>query len=198
MRSCPHSVAQVAASDEADFVNACTGAQDALTFFLDLGIQPTIPIALEVVPKLPKEAGSTAAGAYFEKQGRIRMLSYAELRKAETWFNLPIDRELYRSLAAHEVAHAMTGCSFGIQHPTIQAKEYLAYVAMFSTMKPAFRERVLKKIPGAGFENEDKITTIFYLFDPMRFGAEAYRHYRREGNGKVFLRAVLSGEVLAE
>jgi hypothetical protein len=49
-----------------------------------------------------------------------------------------------------------------------------------------------------GFADESKIATIVFLFDPLRFGVEAYRHYLRPENGPTFLRAILSGTVLAD
>jgi hypothetical protein len=104
---------------------------------------------------------------------------------------------MYRSLAAHEVAHALAACNFAVREPTIQAKEYVAYVAMFATMDPVVRARVLRAIPGQGFQSESRINEIAYLFDPMRFGAECYRHYLGAGNGVKFLRAVLTGKALA-
>lgn len=126
------------------------------------------------------------------------MLPYTEFRKQKTWFSVPIDRDLYRSFAAHETAHAVVASCFAIPRPTIQAKEYVAYVAMFATMSASLRARVLRAFPGNGFASEDQITAIFYMFDPMRFGAESYRHYMKSENGATFLQSVLAGKVLAE
>ena len=39
------------------------------------------------------------------------------------------------------------------------------YVTMFSTMDPALRARALRAMPGTGFDNEDRITAVFYMFD---------------------------------
>jgi hypothetical protein len=69
---------------------------------------------------------------------------------------------------------------------------------MFATMSESHRRRILAASPGEGFPDESKITTIVYLFDPLRFGVEAYRHYLRSENGPGFLRKILSGTVLAD
>ena len=178
-------------------MDACSGAAGALAFFASLGFSTDDPIVVEIVSKLPKNLGPTAVGCYLEQADRVLILPYSEFAKHQTWFHVAIDRNLYRILAAHEVAHALADCHFAIPNPSIQAKEYIAYVATFCAMNPETRRRVLRATPGTGFDSEMKINTVLYLFDPMRFGAEAYRHYRKAGNGPDFLRAVLAGESLA-
>lgn len=37
-----------------------------------------------------------------------------------------------------------------------------------------------------------------YMLDPVRFGAQAYRHYLKPGNGREFLHAILAGKALVE
>jgi hypothetical protein len=64
-------------------------------------------------------------------------------------------------------------CAFAIANPTIQAKEYLAYVAMLSTMPAALRARVLKAYQDAAFADDDRITGLYDMFDPMAFGVAA-------------------------
>lgn len=195
---CPDSDVRVIAADAKDFHNACNGAKDATAFFAALGLQPTESLVLEVTPEMPTECGPTAVGCYLEQRKRVFMLPYAEFRKRKTWFNLPICRGLYRSIAAHETGHAVATSNFVITRPTIQAIEYVAYVPMFATMKTSLRERVLRALPGKGFASEDKITAIFYMFDPMLFGAESYRHYMKPENGPAFLQSVLAGRELTE
>jgi len=60
------------------------------------------------------------------------------------------------------------------------------------------RGRALEAFPGNGFDSEQQITTTLYLLAPQWFGAEAYRHYLKPGNGQAFLRKILAGEALGE
>jgi hypothetical protein len=188
----------VLAADATDFSDACSGARNAVSFFADLGLPPTEPLVLEIVSEMPEDAGPTAVGCYLKRRGRVLMLPYREFRQRTTWFNLPISRDVYRSVAAHETAHALAACNFSVPTPTLQAHEYVAYVVMFATMTPALRERILKALPGDGFETEAQINAIVYMFDPMQFGVEAYRHYLRPENGRTFLFAVLAGKALTD
>lgn len=189
---------RVIVSSDRDAVDVCEGARRALSFFAghDLGLHD--PVTLEVVDKLPPSAPPAAAGVFLAGERHIYMLSFKAFRQFRTWFKIPIDRDIYQSLAAHEVAHAVTDANFRIAKPGIHAKEYLAYVALFATMTPSLRGRILRAIPGQGFEDEDRISFIVYMFDPMFFGAQSYRHYLRPENGGVFLRAVLAGTALRD
>lgn len=185
-------------SNGRDAADVCAGARRALAFFAGHGLWLREPVTLEVVAQLPPSMPPSAAGVYLAGQRRIHVLSFSAFRKFGTWFKLPIDRDIYQSLAAHEVAHAITEANFQIGRPSIHAREYLAYVALFATMTPALRERILRAIPGKGFEDEERISFIIYMFDPMFFGAQSYRHYLRPGNGGAFLRAVLAGAALRD
>lgn len=147
---------------------------------------------------LPPEASPSAAGCYLHAENRAVVLAYSAFTKYGTWFDVAIDRSLYRSLVAHEVAHSIAAANFSMPSAAIQAHEYLAYVTMFATMAPAQRERVLAQYPLAGFEDDEKMSAMIYLFDPMRFGVRAYRHFLERTNGREYLHSVLAGNALTE
>lgn len=193
---CPHSDVRVFAADARDFRDGCAGARSALTFLAPQKTSQTDTLVIHVRANLLTTAGPTAQGAFFKQCNCSMFVTYASFRKQKTWFKVPVNRDLYRSLATHEAAHAVAARMFQIPSPTIQAKEYVAYVTMFATMDPLLRERTLRALPGSGFESEDRINLIAYMFDPMRFGAEAYRHYMKPGNGDAFLQFVLQGKAL--
>jgi hypothetical protein len=184
--------------DRVDAKVACEGARDAIGFLAAQGFDVVDDFAMELVSGLPSVAGASAAGCYLESERRILILTFPEFKKSKTWFNLPIDASLYRSLVSHEVAHAIASCNFKVAVPSIQAKEYIAYVTMLATMAPAQRERVLSQFPGEGFEGDWQMSTTVYLLDPMRFGVQAYRHFLKPGNGRDYLHAILAGKVMIE
>jgi hypothetical protein len=170
----------------------------ALAFFSSHGVPAPEPLTIKLTQRLPTEAGDTAAGCYLESKRTVYVVPYATFQTNKTWFGVKIDRAMYRALASHEAAHAVAACRFLIPHPTIQAKEYLAYVAMFSTMPPALRARALKGVPAETFSSFDRFTPMLYMFDPMRFGAGAYRHFSAEANPASVIRTVLSGQALTD
>lgn len=196
--ACPGDAALVEGATADDLRDVCAGATAAHRFFAAHAAQATAPVFFVVTTRLPPEAGATAAGCYMEQKRRVYVVPYAAFRRYKTWFGVPITRQVYRSLAAHEMAHALAACSFQIPHPTIQAKEYLAYVTMFSVMPPALRQQVLQSMRTEGFGTLDRFTPLLYMFDPMRFGAEAYRHFSGVAQPQAVFDDVLTGRALTD
>lgn len=174
----------------------CDAAYSVVGFFDRSGLQLTDPLVVEIVQDLPAGLGENAVGCYQEDENKVSVVVFSAFEERGTWFGLPTTRSTYRSLVAHEVAHAVAACNFAIPDPTIHAHEYIAYVAMLATMDPATRARVLALRPGLVFEDESEINELTYWFDPLRFGIEAYRHYLQRGYGDTFMLKVLSGDAL--
>jgi hypothetical protein len=194
LHRCSNSFISVEADKGANYHGICSSAEDALAFFRRLNLQPFRPLVVEVVSSLPGTVSRTAIGCYLEENERILVLTYAAVQERENWFGVAVDWSMYRSLVTHEVAHAVASCNFAITNPTIQAKEYVAYVAMFAMMNPKLREKIMARNPSVSFDSEQEMNALVYMFDPMRFGVGAYRHYLMEGN--AFLLKVLSGDAL--
>lgn len=196
--TCATSQVRVLGASPADLQDVCAGAAAARGFMRSKGLSTDAVLTIEVTRQLPDVVASTAAGCFLPDRNRAYVLSYAQFKKQRTWFGMPIQRELYRSLATHEAAHALAACHFAVKNPSIQATEYIAYVTMFSTMPPAWRARALRSVPGTGFSHADRITAIAYLFDPVRFGAEAYRHFTKVPDPEAFLKRIVAGELLVD
>ena len=196
--TCPGGAATVLGASPADLSDVCSGVASSLGFLASHGVTPTEPVALEVTTRIPQEAGPSAAGCYIEKRRKVYLVPYNLFRKNKSWFKVPIDRRLYRALAAHEAAHAVGACNFKVPNPTIQATEYLAYVTMFSVMPTDLRTLALRNTRTQGFESLDRFTPLLYGFDPMRFGAEAYRHFSGVPDQTALIRDLLAGKVLRD
>lgn len=96
------------------------------------------------------------------------------------------------------VAHAIVGCHLGERRLSLAAHKYLAYVTMFATLPAALRDPALAAMPGTGFDHPLQINTMVYAFDPQRFGADAFRHWRSQRDGAAFLRRVIAGEAIVD
>lgn len=188
----------VLAAKASDRALICAGARDAVGFMKDQGLDVGVDVVVEVVTRLPDELSDSVVGCYVPSRKRVFMLPYAEFARHTDWFGLPIEPALYRSLASHEVAHAVSGCNFSVAKPSLAAWEYVAYVVMLSVMAPDLRDRLLAQIPGGGFESNEQIHSVIYELDPTLFAVKSYRHFLRPGNGREYLRAILSGKALVE
>jgi hypothetical protein len=174
---------------------ACDGAKRATAFLGAQGLDVSSEIRIELVNQLANEG---AAGHLLAPGKKALVLSYPDFQNFGDWLRMPINTEIYRALVAHEVAHVVAANNFQIPKPTVQAHEYIAYVTTFATMDAVQRKRVLEKFPGDGFETELQMNTAIYLCDPMRFGAEAYRHFVKKGKDTDYFRLILSGYVMIE
>lgn len=197
-RACPSGAVTVAGADQRDFEDVCHGAAAAIAFFSAHGAATTEVISIEVNPRIPADAGPSAAGCYIEHKRKAYLLPYAAFKKNKTWFGVAISRSTYRALATHEAAHAIAACLFRVSHPTIQAKEYLAYVAMWSGMEPVLRNKALRTMHTVGLNSLDRFTPLLYMFDPMRFGAEAYLHFTTAPEQTALIHTILSGTALTD
>ena len=193
---CENSSISIKSDKPVDHNNICNSAEDALAFFDRLDIELSHPLVIKTVRKLPRWMSETSAGGYLKEEQNIYMLDFPAFKEKEVWFVVPINRLMYSSLVAHEVAHAVSSHNFSISEPTIHAEEYVAYVAMFTMMNPALRSRILAENLNANFESNLEINELTYMFDPMRFGIAAYRHYLIKEHGDAFLLKVLSGNEL--
>ena len=197
-RSCRNGRATVVGADDADFADICSGVADARKSLALHGVRPTEPVSIEVTTNIPQEADATATGCCIELKRRAFVVPYQVFRKNKTWFGIGINREMFRMLAAHEAAHALAACDFRIPQPAIQAKESLAHVAMVSAMSPELRAKALRRTKTEGFASFDRFTPLLYMFDPMRFGAEAYLHCSSVVDRTALIHDVLAGNVLVD
>jgi hypothetical protein len=188
----------VRSPDRSDALIACEAAGDAIEFLSSQGMDVSADIAIELLKRLPPVECSSAAGCYIESERRALILVYSEFIKFRTWFDVPIDRALYRSLVSHEVAHLVADLNFKVPKPSIQAKEYIAYITQFSIMEPLQRERILSQYPCEAFEGDWKMSTTIYMFDCMGFGVRAYLHFLNLANRREYLQSILNGKTLVE
>jgi hypothetical protein len=196
---CTGSSVVVEAEDPADREAGCRGAEAAAAFLAASGVDTQVPVRITFVESLPPSAGALpAVGCYVRSEDRVYLLSFARCQHKKLEHDVVIDRPVHVGLVTHEVAHAIVrsdqrGATLGLV-----AHEYIAYVTMYATMPPDRRSQVLAQIPGDGFESELHINSFIYAVDPVRFGAQAYRHYLKPGVGRAFLASVLNGQVVLD
>lgn len=195
-RACQGAPVRIEHASEAEAELACDGARAAFGFLALPDLNLPEPLWLELSDQLPKAVSQGAAG-YFERHThRIVVLHYEKFAQQQTWLGLPIEAEVYRSIFAHEVAHAIATSHAGEHRLSPAAQEYAAHVTMLATASPALRERILAQRPGNGFDREHQINELIYALDPQWFAVESYRHWLRQPDPAAFLRRVLDGAAI--
>lgn len=181
-----------------DAETVCEGVERALQFLARAGLASPPATTVELVQQLPTELGDRALGCYFRNTRSIQLLTYRQFEAGGDWFQMQRDRELYRALATHEMAHAVVGHHSEPRTLPLPAHEYVAYVVMFATMEPEVRDRLLARFPGPGFGSTLEINGINHLVDPSRFGVNAWRDYLRRPAKEAWLRDMIAGHVVQE
>lgn len=193
---CNSLVLHVESKSIEDIQNVCSAALAVASFYRDMGLSKIPTMHVTIVDNIPPEAGPDALGCFAPESGGIHILSYSAASKCGSLFGRHMDRALYRSLAAHEIAHAFASCNASVEKLSLRAGEYVAYVTMFATMDHNHRQAILEDNPGIGFENEKEISDTYYYLSPCQFGINAYRHFIRPENGNRFFQSVIRGQVL--
>jgi len=188
----------VAFADVEDAKAACLGAADAKTFLKANGLKTDAPIEIHIVERLPDEGRYSAYGCYDKRSKKVLILSSSACGRAERGgllFGLPLDRRLYRSLVAHEVAHAVANANFAMTQPPWVADEYISYVTQLATMPADLRDSILGRSREQGFATAAQLNPSILLASPEVFAVKAYRHYIRKENGAAFVRALIAGVI---
>jgi hypothetical protein len=196
---CPQGNVVIEAADAHDFETGCRGAAAAAEFLAASGLDGGIPIEISFVDVMPESvAASSSVGCYVRAKSRIYVLTFARCQQRRLAHDVAIDRPVHIGLVAHEVAHRIVAGNVREVRLSTVAQEYIAYVTMYATMPEDPRQRVLGQIPGDGFDSDVQINLTVYLIDPVRFGAQSYRHYLKPGVGRTFIASVLNGQALRE
>ncbi len=196
-RPCPNSKVVVALSQSEDCETACTGAIDAISFLEASGFRLAGPINIHPMGRITEEILADAFGYFDSRTERIHVQSFSASQEAVQgvgMFGLPMDRDLYRSIVIHEVAHLIASHNFTMGSPSRAAQEYIAYVTQLATMPPGLRDRILANFPGEGFRTSTEINSMTYMLLPEKFAVGVYRHFLRSENGAAFFRRLLTEE----
>jgi hypothetical protein len=194
--ACPPGDVRVAGGPAEDALAVCAAAHSVSAFFRSVGLPRTAAIRVLLVERMPTEHAGNVLGCFTPRDARVTVLSFQAASSRGRWFGQAMDRPLYASLVAHEIAHALAWCNAAGNPLGVRAAEYVAYVAMFATMDPARRQAILAEDPEIRFDSERQISDDFYYIAPNRFAIAAYRHFLRPENGARFLHAVLRAAAL--
>jgi hypothetical protein len=194
---CPDARLAVADAEPADAEMVCEGGSRALGFLADLGLRLPGTLLVQVVSSLPTLYGVGQLGSFDATAGLIQVLAYddcAALDQEDLLFDQPLSADLYRSVVAHEVAHAVVEANYSGDRPRLVPQEYIAYTTQFVVMSPGLRERILGVSPISAFAGEHQMSAMRYFIDPQAFGIAAYRHFLDLPEGRPFVWRLLRGE----
>ena len=110
---CPGLNVSIHSLEKEDAEAGCKGAADAVAFLAAFKLDTTAPVDVRILDRLPEGIAPPAAlGCEVRAEQRVYMLTFAACPKQGFAPDLRIDRALYRSLIAHEVAHHIAAANF--------------------------------------------------------------------------------------
>lgn len=192
---CAGTGVSVAAENADDARFACRGVIEAVDFLAERGFAVRKPVKVEVVESIDVIPGASVLGIYDPKADVVKVLARSAFSSGttdDTVLGLPIDDDLYASIFAHEVAHAVIYQNLGGQKLPFAAHEYLAYAVQLATLSVPERERVLARFPGAAFTELEQVSEVVLGMDPDRFAVKAYQHFRKLDDQDAVLRRLLA------
>ncbi|WP_328591473.1 DUF6639 family protein [Marimonas lutisalis] len=195
---CGNAEVSVSGADSREQALICDAAKGAAEFLGTLGLTRAGAVEIEVVDQIP-EGLKLASGCYDWRVDVVSILgaeNCAAMWGGKEFFRVPYERDIYKSFAAHEVAHAIAAANFEGFMPTVTTQEYIAAVTQLGTMEAALRNRILAEFEGDGFDEASEISLLYYQIDPARFIVECYRHYAKHENGPEFIRRLMRGDTV--
>jgi len=202
-RRCAGINATIYADSAYDAYLACAGAADAAAFLSQRGFTVDTVMRIEVLDSVFLHADENPSfrilGQFVAEQDRILVTSMngqREMAAEKPIFGVPYEAAMFRSVVAHEAAHAIAEDNFHVDSPTRLAHEYIAYIVQLATMPPRLRQQILDHHRAPAFASELEINPMLYGLNPDVFAVKAYGHFRSPGVGVAFLQTLLSRDLM--
>lgn len=203
-RRCAGTNATINADSAYEAYLACAGAADAVAFLSQQGFTVDTVMQIDILDSVFLHTNENPSfrilGQFDAKQNRIMVTSIdgqREMAEEKPIFGVPYDVALFRSVVAHEVAHAIADDNFQVEEPSRLAHEYIAYIVQLATMPPRLSQQVFEALPAQAFETETDINPMFYGLNPDLFAVKSYGHYRSPGVGVAFLQTLLHRDLMS-
>jgi hypothetical protein len=193
---CVDGPAVVEATDTRVATIACSAARDAELVLSRCGISKSRRLEIAVHSERLTLWGMPIYGAYSVSERAIHITAFGACK--EMMGRTPELCELdsaafYRSVIAHEVAHAILHQTEGGEVLSLVEAEFIAAVVQVAAMQEDFRRAFLARVPMQSMPWSEQFRRSALLFDPITFIANAYRHFSRPGQGCGTIQHILAG-----
>lgn len=185
-------------ADQNEVQRVCQAAQDATELLRQCGIESSKAINISIKEKLVHPSGFPAFAFFHSPSNQIEITDFDAFKKliqpGSAYYKLP-SRDLYESLIAHEVTHAITSPLIRDSDCTSVAHEYIAAVIQVSSMSDGSRQILLNAFPRSTPVVLEMFNEFSFYSSPQWFVANAYRHFNQTDKGCELLLGIINGEV---
>lgn len=194
---CPDSNVRVEAPDRSLVEEVCLSSSLALEFLQRYGVKAQSAISIEIVDYPLDAVGHPVFGSYDSRTDQIRIMSMASITRTvdtPTLYDEPLDFELYRSVIAHEVTHALVQQNRRVEPITTTAQEYLAHATQLAILSEARRAQIIGTAGVGAWESGDVISDIYMAMALTRFAVKCYLHLTEQQKPVEFVQALLTAK----
>jgi len=192
--ACPGSGWTVAQAAERERALICDGVASTTAMLAACGLEATAA-EITVEATMPKVCDAPAHALYDSRTKglRIASLSVCVSNAVENGlFDTVGPDAAYRSIAAHEAAHAILDAN-GLSSAQWIGNEYIAAAAQYSALSPEDRQALLDALETRGPVETGQITGVLYAMAPARFAARSWLHYADLEDPCGFIVDIISG-----
>lgn len=195
--SCPGARVTVSTPHFGEARRVCAAARAPIDLLGQCGFRLRNPVTITVADDVYLLSAIKTVGDYLPGTGHVRVMSNAGFarytRAAIADVEVPV-ADLYRSVVAHELAHAIFHDNTEHLDLPQTAHEYVAYAVQISTLPESVRATALQSDAKAARSNLFSFSQFLLAADPERFALIAWEHFNRPENGCAFLRSVVEGK----
>ena len=188
------------ASNQIEIQDVCNVAQQATDFLRQCGIESSEDFNITIQERLTHVSGLPVFAFFHSPNNQITITDFESFKNLidvdSAYYKLPND-DLYKSLIAHEVTHAISlNCQIIAESDCSRvALEYIASVVQVASMNNNTRQILLSEFPRSSPVELEMFNEFVFYSSPQWFVANAYRHYKQIDNECEFLRNILKGEI---
>lgn len=183
-----------------DLQCVCSTITTALAFLKSIGLETTEKITIKLVDHIPSEQNHLLIGSYNTKSQEVSLLTYTKtLELAEqnkTIFGITLNKELWCSYAAHELAHVVSSQYLSPQQKSHTAGEYISAVTQLTVLPTTVREAILNRYKDiAAYKSRAEMSELYFLFAPNQFAVKCYLHFMSLKKPKEFIDLIVSEKI---
>lgn len=178
----------------------CAGARIAEAFFSACGFPAKQRYDVRVSETVESLSGARLYGQFQPSRKLVSLVTLAaskalvaSISDADTMraYKIVPPAELYRALAAHEIAHAITHQNLTAR-PSVALYEYIGAVVQITALPDGTRKAYLRRFDGQADTASTTFNDVIAFMEPAVFGASAYQHFNLPDNGCRFLKRLLT------
>ena len=163
-----------------DYHLVCEAVNKVIEIANKIGISEELNISISLVDRLMINNTVELLAFFNPNSMEIQVLSMQACQHTfgkEVVFGQELDKELYRSIIIHEIAHALFWNNMGNKVIAREIHEYFAYIIQLALLDKSHRDKIIYLNDVPAYSNRSEISEEYYLLSPAYFAVKSYLHF---------------------